>query len=194
MEILAITPEDWEAGELETCNLLLSAGLSRLHIRKPNWRPEKIRAYIEKLDARFFHQISIHGEFEIARQMKLGGIHWKSGQHAKAFKGISSKSCHSLEVLMKEKANLDYAFLSPVFDSISKKGYNSTIDLESFSRHTVGFTQFPIYALGGVQPSNLALLSEAGFRGGVLMGAIWQQEKTIERLKVFEKCRQVATK
>lgn len=194
MEILAITPEDWEAGELESCNLLLSAGLSRLHVRKPKWGHEKIRAYIEKLDTRFFHKISIHGELEMARQMKLGGIHWKSGQHSKSFNGISSKSYHSLKELKKENAKLDYAFLSPVFDSISKKGYNSTVDLESFSRDTVGFTQFPIYALGGVHPSNIRMLGGAGFKGAVLMGAIWQQKKIADRLKIFEKCRQVATK
>ncbi|MDD6809054.1 MAG: thiamine phosphate synthase, partial [Bacteroidales bacterium] len=41
-----------------------------------------------------------------------------------------SVSCHSLEELSAHKAKFDYLFLSPIFDSISKKGYSGRFTRE----------------------------------------------------------------
>ena len=43
---------------------------------------------------------------------------------------------------------LDYAFLSPIFDSISKQGYSAAFDL-SFLETAIANAKCPILALGG---------------------------------------------
>ena len=57
-------------------------------------------------------------------------------------------SLHSLGELSEDLHGLDYAFLSPVFDSISKQGYTAAFDSEAL-KEAVSKAACPIIALGG---------------------------------------------
>ena len=57
-------------------------------------------------------------------------------------------SLHSLQELSEDLQGLDYAFLSPIFDSISKPGYTAAFDAEAL-RHALSKATCPIIALGG---------------------------------------------
>lgn len=60
-----------------------------------------------------------------------------------------STSFHGLAQLQQEYGDLDYAFLSPIFNSISKEGYQQAFDLETLSEH-VKASKYPLVALGGI--------------------------------------------
>lgn len=57
-------------------------------------------------------------------------------------------SLHSLQELSEDLQGLDYAFLSPIFDSISKPGYTAAFDAEAL-RDALSKATCPIIALGG---------------------------------------------
>ena len=82
----------------------------------------------------------------------------------------------------------EYSFISPVFPSISKKGYgeNSTIlnDIKKRTRSNV-----KLIALGGINENNINEVFESELDGVALLGAIWEND---EPLNVFKKCRQNA--
>lgn len=61
----------------------------------------------------------------------------------------SSTALHQLEQLKEDHGNLDYAFLSPIFDSISKAGYNAAFADHEQLRAAVAASPVPLYALGG---------------------------------------------
>ena len=66
-------------------------------------------------------------------------------------------------------------FLSPLFDSISKEGYRSRIDIDSAPERLRGHAG-KIVALGGISPSNIARCRTAGFDGAAALGALWHIE------------------
>ena len=72
-------------------------------------------------------------------------------------KFTSSMSLHTLGELSEELSGLDYAFLSPVFDSISKPGYTAAFESEAL-REAISKAACPIIALGGDSWSSFYLL------------------------------------
>lgn len=96
----------------------------------------------------------------------MQGVHYSEAARAKAgiiqaLPGLtSSTALHQLEQLREPHGSLDYAFLSPIFDSISKSGYSAAFDdLEQLSA-AVAASPVPLFALGGrfhpLTPSGVA--------------------------------------
>ena len=72
------------------------------------------------------------------------------------------------------KASVDYLFLSPIFDSISKAGYKSNFTIDELrAAADAGIIDSRVFALGGVTPDRLSLLQSIGFGGAVMLGAVW---------------------
>lgn len=59
-----------------------------------------------------------------------------------------SSAFHDLQQLDVKYGALDYAFLSPIFDSISKAGYQAAFDLDDLTTCIAACT-IPLVALGG---------------------------------------------
>jgi thiamine-phosphate pyrophosphorylase len=100
------------------------------------------------------------------------------------WKGMSSEftystSVHSLEEYNDLPSHFSYAFLSPVFDSISKTDYKAVrFDFSKRQNRDV-----KLIGLGGIQANNAQEAVQMGFDGIALLGAIWKSEKPIE---IFE--------
>ena len=62
-----------------------------------------------------------------------------------------STAFHELSQLQSNYGALNYAFLSPIFDSISKKGYEAAFDHKDLA-HSVPHSAVPLVALGGKRP------------------------------------------
>ena len=60
----------------------------------------------------------------------------------------TSTAFHSLQQLQIDYGALDYAFLSPIFNSISKQGYDAAFNLDDLAAH-VKQSSTPLVALGG---------------------------------------------
>ena len=85
-----------------------------------------------------------------------------------------SVSCHSLEELSAHKAKFDYLFLSPIFDSISKKGYSGRFTREELlEARDNGLIDKKIIALGGITAGNIPIIRELGFGGVAVLGSVW---------------------
>lgn len=107
----------------------------------------------------------------------VGGIHLNSRNRdvPQGFGGRISTSCHSLDELRLIADNYDYAFLSPIFDSVSKQGYKSAFTIESLRAGAAqGLIGKRTYALGGVGCDNINIIKQIGFGGVAVLGNVWQ--------------------
>jgi thiamine monophosphate synthase len=82
------------------------------------------------------------------------------------------RSCHSrAEVRRAAAEGATYATLSPYAVSRSKPGYGPPLPAEVFADHPI-----PVFALGGVDPSNAPQARAAGAHGVAVMGAVMRAE------------------
>jgi thiamine-phosphate pyrophosphorylase len=66
--------------------------------------------------------------------------------------------------------------LSPVFDSISKAGYNSGFTYATLKEASKkGIIEGNVIALGGISTSNIASIVDMGFGGVAVLGAVWNR-------------------
>ncbi len=181
MKVIVITQPDELEGENKLIEAILSAGVDRLHIRKPNWSREKTSALIKQIPQHLRAQLTLHDHFEICRELGIGGIqlNGRNPQPPQGFDGVVSRSCHTLNELEQE---CDYVTLSPIYDSISKSGYKS-----SFSSENIKDLKPNTIAMGGVTPHNIPTLCSLGFEGVALLGYIWQ-EPTIKEVTRRAQC------
>lgn len=174
--IIVITRPDFFADEAMVINRMFSAGLQRLHIRKPAANANEVRRLIELIGEKYYSKIVLHDHHHLAAEYGLGGIHLNS-RNPKPFSGWSGllgRSCHSLDELCDETVRCDYRFLSPVFDSISKSGYNSAFSMQQLEAACdAGIINRSVYALGGVSRARLPQIKALGFGGAALLGEPW---------------------
>ena len=125
--------------------------------------------------------------------MELGGWHFKDNvaqlacadrwRNSRENGQILSRSIHCLDDLNEDLSGWDYVFLSPVFHSISKREYGpqwEETQLTAALRYCKEAYQTKVYALGGVDDSCIARVTEMGFDGVALLGAIWQTRYPLE--------------
>ncbi len=182
MTPIVITPPEIIQNEVNLWEALFLAGLERLHVRKPQTTLAEFKGMLTCLPEKYHSRLVLHQHFQLVNEFNLGGLHFKSNvQTAKVdldCKNLSlSKSCHTpLEVLNNFKKH-DYVFLSPIFDSISKKGYPSafyTDEIRSFFHDNPQVKN--CIALGGINVKNAQECLDLGFAGCALLGAIWEGE------------------
>lgn len=168
-KIIAITPERLFPGEAERIVEILSTGQAMyVHIRKPGCTDHMVASLIRSIPENFHDRLRLHDCFGLLSHFRLGGVHLNSRNPFPPDEAVNiSKSCHSLEDL-KESHHYDYVTLSPVFDSISKPGYDSAFSLPDLRPILQEYGN--VIALGGVTPSKFAVLKEAGFAGAALLG------------------------
>ena len=172
--------------ELETCNLLLSSDVDRLHVRKPSYSKAELESYLQQLDFEYANKISLHAHHELVDKLGLGGKHFSSNTDMMSSKKLNSKSFHSMNEINKEQKSLSYGFLSPIFDSISKVGYKSHFEFDQLKKQLLEFVKFPVYALGGINWSRMNEVNNLGFDGVALLGAIWHCDHVKNRIKIVE--------
>ncbi|WP_186757881.1 thiamine phosphate synthase [Echinicola salinicaeni] len=190
MDLLLITDPNYPEKEEESLVQLLDQGLSRLHIRKPDWTNIGIEKLVKSIPVEHYSKISLHGDLKLATDLGLGGCHFKSDQKILASSLRKSKSFHHLnELLEVENRVLDYGFISPIFDSISKQGYRAGFDhqaLRNWMHHDKRQLGFSLYALGGISRSNILKVKAMGFDGVVMMGEIWKEVDVASRTSAFK--------
>lgn len=98
-----------------------------------------------------------------------------------------STSVHTIEDFNLLKKYFDYAFLSPVYNSISKENYKSKIDLLNAIKGRTNFNT-KLVALGGIEAQNIKKTLDAGFDDVALLGTIWDAGNPIKNFKL---CQQI---
>ena len=115
----------------------------------------------------------VHGRLSSARQIGCRNLHLPlqtlqqlGGKPADI--DILSVSCHSREdVMQAEKQGADRIILGTIYETGCKPGLAGKG--ASFVREICRETPLPVYAIGGIKPSNLREVMDAGAAGGCMM-------------------------
>ncbi|WP_213277354.1 thiamine phosphate synthase [Chryseobacterium indologenes] len=191
--ILVITPELMVPKETDSINQMFQEGLDLLHIRKPWISRNEMTELITRIDEAFYPQLVLHTHYDLGKEYNISRFHFremdrKQGRYQSfAEENNISTSVHDITAYNTLEKEWEYAFISPFFPSISKKGYglDSTIKEEIIHRNNL---DVKLIALGGIDEDNIHEVFESDVDGAALLGAIWESE---EPLKVFKKCRNV---
>ena len=188
MEVIVISPEHPFPQETEWVQRMMEAGLNRFHLRRTFDSAEAQQHYLRFFDKRHYEKISVHQHQEIALAEGIKHVHIKADERKQNklvdYWQHSSTSFHSIDELKQEGPLFQYCFISPVFESLSKPGYQGNPSLLGSAKHI----SIPIYALGGITLHTVAVLKGQGFKGVGAIGAIWQNNPLEQFLRLKEAC------
>lgn len=184
MQLIVVSPESEYADEASVIVRLLDAGLTRYHLRKPDWTAAQCADLLAKVPQQLHTQLSIHQCYELADSHAVS-IHLKDNGSTHSL--AKSRSLHDLQSIADKVKDLDYAFLSPIFPSITKTGYVSPwIELE-LRDALRGPRELQFYALGGITTGTAERALDLGFDGVVLHGTVWQSADPVQAFQSFRK-------
>lgn len=205
MRLIVISSPDKFDSELKLIPKFFDCGLEVFHLRKPKFSYRRMNKYLSLFPREYLDKVVIHSHFRLAFKYKLRGVHVSEKRKKKKFltwlrvkimkilrPGLAiTSSFHSISDLLRDKKNYQYVFLSPVFDSISKKSYRSSFN-EGVLKKALADTPHPVIALGGVKAENIYKAKEFGFAGVAVLGSIWGEDKEPVKnfLKIRDICRQ----
>ena len=190
MKLIVVTQPYFFAGEAARIEALFRAGLELLHLRKPASSAEECGALLEQLPPFCRGRIVTHDHFGLVARFGLRGVHLngRNPLPPPGFAGQRSASCHSLEELAgRKREGFDYLFLSPVFDSLSKRGYRAAFSPEALAaaREAGVLDGQRVVALGGIRPELLGQVAAWGFGGAAVLGYVWQGDP-VGRLRLLQ--------
>jgi thiamine-phosphate pyrophosphorylase len=177
MKLIVITAPKMLVGEAEMIELLLKHGVDILHIRKPMTPEAEVVRLLESVHREWHNRIMLH-DLDFGTRFALKGLHLNSRRPMApiGFKGCLSAACHSFKEVVMKKSEVDYVFLSPIFDSISKSGYYSayTKDELRYAQEN-GVIDNKVIALGGITLEKINDVASLGFGGVALLGDVWNR-------------------
>ncbi len=204
MKIIVLSNPTSLSHEIELINELFVSGLQHFHLRKPHMEENEMSAFIEKIDQVHHHKIMVHTNHELVERYGLAGRHFPSRERKKitsrggneelfAKKNcVFSTSFHGIAEIQTSAFIYDYAFLSLVFDSISKGGTKSTFRDLTFEKHSELYQTNKIIALGGVSEERIELVKKYGFAGAALLGAIWGEKNPVQSFeRIIKLCPEI---
>lgn len=187
---IAITPIEIFDEEGAFITTILDAGWDYVHLRHPNAIIDEMRLLIDSIDSKYHCRLKLHDNFELVKEYKLGGVHLNQRNSIAPdnYNGSISKSCHTIGEI-EASHNFDYITLSPIFDSISKEGYNATFSNKELMR--VKYSD-NVVALGGITPLTATKLNEYEFIGYAVLGYLFNSpditalEKRLNEFKTIK--------
>jgi thiamine-phosphate pyrophosphorylase len=194
--MIVITNPFFIEDEIQILHSLLEEGLYSLHIRKPDFSEVEIAKFIHQIKLEFRTNLVLHSHHHLAEDLGIERFHF-SEKVRKEFPARFPKPCrfkcesiststHSIEDFNSLETKFNYAFLSPVFKSISKENYSPEKDLfeeiKSRKNHKT-----KMVALGGIDSENIQKTFENGFDDVALLGAIWKNENPLKQFKLCQK-------
>lgn len=207
--LIVLTSEQNIKDEAQYINKFFEFGLEILHLRKPGFDAEKYKVLLNEINENFHHRIVIHQHHHLIRKFNLKGIHitehkrlelgekledYKTQQLKVIGQPLTTKSFtlstsfHSKQDIIDCKEIFDYIFLSPVFNSISKKGYKG----KNFNVSNIAVN---IVGLGGINGQNISDAMALGYKGVAVLGSIWNSENPINDFQfLMDKYRKITAK
>ena len=172
---IAITRPYAVDGEDAIIRHLLANGFDIVHLRKPDADMCYCRDLLQQLSPSERKRVVIHDYYSLYEEYSLRGFHINKNitSYPADYQGTRTRSCHSLDEILRYKPECDYLFLSPIFDSISKADYRSKFShAELLNASINGVIDNKVIALGGVTLDRIAYLHSLRFGGVAMMGAI----------------------
>jgi thiamine-phosphate pyrophosphorylase len=176
MRLIAVSIAEIIDEDAQIIASLLDSAVDIVHLRKPCASADSLREILCKLSSEHRSRIVVHDYPELYTEFSLLGVHVNRNIPSLGddYTGLRTRSCHSLDEIVRYKQEYDYLFLSPIFDSISKVGYASQFSHDELLRaSSMGIIDSRVVALGGVTPDKIAYLEQLGFGGAAMSGAIY---------------------
>ncbi|MDR3705198.1 MAG: thiamine phosphate synthase [Paludibacteraceae bacterium] len=181
MQKIIITYPTNFIGEPEQIKQVLQDENVILHLRKPDATEAEYEALLQAIPATFHKRVVLHDYYHLQKKYDVGGFHFSTKKRAEISNLVDwridklslSTSTHSLEELEKLDVHFDYAFLSPIFPSISKQGYEGNLDMQAVQRYLQKPHHTKVIALGGIDERKMPQSKEWGFDGIAMLGSIW---------------------
>ena len=179
--IYAITNlhEMGEPAFLSALESQLKQGLKLIQIREKQLVTIDLIHFAKKvitLTAKYKAKVLINSDIELAQLLGANGVHLTSAQlmqlQQKPADLVVAASCHdALELAHAEKLGLDFVVLSPVK---ATKSHDDAVPLgwPNFAQMIENCT-IPVYALGGMNESDLPQALQCGARGVAMQRALW---------------------
>ena len=206
MKIIIISSSSEIENEAQIVTKLFEAGLETFHLRKHKLSTKKTIEFIKQIPKQYHNRIVLHSHHIVARKFNLKGIH-----HTKTHRKKRVKTCiytrlvqlkNSSTVLTTSFGNIgsmlnpdknynyDYAFLSPIFDSLTSKYQGG------YTEHSLASAlkkcDKKIIARGGTSIEHIAKVKELGFDGIAFYSSIWKKKNPIEEFnKIIERCKEL---
>lgn len=166
------------SNELKMIHQLFADGLEILHVRKPTLTEQDYFAFIQQIDSKYHDRLVVCSFQDVGLKMGFQRFHFSRTDYLNrdSFEEFDncplSTSTHSIGEFNALNDRMDYAFLSPVFESISKQGYTSKRNLLEEIKQRTNFNT-KLIALGGITEGNRLIALENGFDGVAMMGDVW---------------------
>lgn len=177
-----ITPEPGndQRAFLRALEKAIEAGALRIQLRTRDLPPERLRPLAEQVLSRCRErgaELLVNGDIDLAREIGCG-VHLRSAQLA----ALSARplpldlpvaaSCHDIDELRRAEAiDADFAVLGPVARTTTHPE-REPIGWNGFARLRE-VVSLPIYALGGLKPSELAVARRHGAQGIAAIRSLW---------------------
>jgi len=187
--IIVLSHPEQQKNETSLINQLFDAGLPIFHLRKPNATEEEVRFLLNEIQPKYRKGVVLNQFYELSEEFGINRFHFSTdkrniGEHKAWNKegNVLSTSTHSFEEYKKLDSCFDYAFLSPVFDSISKLFYKKVqFEIDSNEK-----SEIELIALGGIEVGNCRKLKNTGFDGIAVLGGVWNKTNPIESYTEIE--------
>ena len=179
MKIL-VSDNKQKLNETRTVKSFLSCESNLFHLRRYESLEEDVATFLSSFSEEERKQIVLNHHHFLASEFGINRLHFSEKDrieigdekieklHSLGF--ILSTSVHTVEDFEKLTSVFEYAFLSPVFDSISKENYKAvTFDLANIRK------DIKLIALGGVTIENFNEALNLGFDGVAFLGGVWNQ-------------------
>lgn len=184
--LIVLTSEQKIKKEATLLKQLFKAGLKVLHLRKPDFKEEGYCALLQQIEVQFHNRIMLHEYHHLCEEFNLKGIHIREQPRLefgadlknyvnrfKAANFLVSSAFHEPKVLASCQVGFDYHLLSPVFSSISKKGYQGRgFNVRDIDKQIMG--------MGGINIQTMKKTFELGYKGIAVLGGVWNTNETLQ--------------
>lgn len=191
--LILLTSEKEVTSEVNTINRLFAGGLEVLHLRKPSFNADQYRILLDAINPDYYDRIMIHEYHAICETYGLRGVHIQEQARLDLEEGLQdyiadfkeehykvSSSFHEPEDIINTSCGFNYHFLSPVFSSISKVGYQG----RGFAVHHI---KKPIIGMGGINNQTIAEALALGYSGLGVLGGVWNSSTPIQCFHAINK-------
>lgn len=190
MKWIVITSPVFLPGEASFIDCLFHHGVDLLHLRKPESKIDDCRQLLREIPSEWHSRIVLHDHFQLTAEFSMHGVHLNRRNPAAPdnFTGSISRSCHSFDEVVASKPHCNYVFLSPIFNSISKQGYDSAFTPETLEQAAAKkIIDNKVIALGGISSDCIPQLKAWKFGGAAFLGDIWQRKDSADVEEYLDK-------
>jgi thiamine-phosphate pyrophosphorylase len=178
--------------EFQILHQLFEEGLELLHVRKPTYSEKEMRSFLSHIEDKFYSKLVLHEQHHLRYEFKINNMHLKENERVDVSENFQktvsylSTSVHTINDFNELSTYFDSAFLSPVFESISKEGYGKNSNILETIVHRTNFNT-KLVALGGINENNIKIALDSGFDSVALLGSIWLSDHPIQKFKQCQK-------